>query len=181
MKNDIPDQSLGLNGVGTESNGYTVQGFGPTQISEYDPSSDTWATVGEILDANFTGYPHHPYSIFTMDNRLFVFFKHQYNYTSFDNYLYEFLVTTGKWIRRAAYFDERSVGFSINGTGYIAGFKYMHKYDLATNTITLNKIPLADNNWGSEYLFTINDKAYFLGAWVNNHYELWEFDPAYLE
>ena len=157
-----------------------MQGFGPTQINEYDPGSDTWTTIGEILNADFTGYPHHPYTIFTMDNRIFVFFRDQYNYTSADNYLYEFHVATGKWTRRAAYFDERSEGFSINGVGYIAGFRYIHEYNLITNSVTLNKIPLANNNWGVEYLFTANDKAYFLGAWADSHYELWEFDPAYL-
>jgi hypothetical protein len=180
MLNDIPNESLGSNGTVAGGNGYTVQGSGPTQISEYDPGSDTWTTVGEILDANFTGYPHFPYSIFTMDDRIFVFFRDAYNYTSADNYLYEFQVATGKWTRRAAYFDERSVGFAINGNGYIAGFQYIHEYNLATNVMTLNKIPLANNNWGIQYLFTANNKAYFLGAWSDNHYELWEFDPEYL-
>jgi hypothetical protein len=179
MRKDVPDESLGYNGTGAGSKGYTVQGSGPTQISEYDPGSDTWTTVGEILDANFTGYPHFPYSIFTMDDRIFVFFRHEYNYTSADNYLYEFHVPTGKWTRRAAYFDERSVGFSINGNGYIVGFEYIHEYNLATNVMTRNKIAMPNNNWGTEYLFTANNKAYFLGPWADNHYELWEFDPAY--
>jgi hypothetical protein len=179
-RNDIPDVNIGGNGTSAEGKGYTVQGFGPTQMSQYDPASDTWTTVGEILDANFTGYPHHPNSVFTMDNRIFVFFRHEYNYTSADNYLYEFHVASGTWTRRAAYFDESSLGFSINGVGYIAGFKYIHEYNLATNAITLNKIPLPNNSWGAQYLFTASDKAYFLGAWADNHYELWEFDPAYL-
>lgn len=180
QRNDVPSGSLGIDGTSSGSKGYTVQGFGPTQISEYNPDLDTWTNVGEILDANFTGYPHFPHSIFTMEDRIFVFFRDSYNYTSADNYLYEFNVFTGKWIMRAAYFDESSVGFSINGTGYIAGFQNIHEYNLEMNTITFNKIPLANNYWGMEYLFIVNDKAYFLGSWSNNHYELWEFDPAFL-
>jgi hypothetical protein len=181
-RNDFPDERLGNNGTGAGDKGYTTQGFGgPVQMSEYDPGSDTWRTIGEILNANFTEYPHHPYTVFTMDNRIFVFLRKEYNYTSVDNYIYEFDIITGKWTRRAAYFDERSIGFSINGTGYIAGFEYIHEYNLTTNTITLKKVPMANDNWGMEYLFTANNKAYFLGAWTNSRFELWEFDPAYLQ
>jgi hypothetical protein len=179
-RNDIPVESLGFNGTGIGTKGYTVQGFGPTHMNEYDPGSDSWTTIGDVLNANFTGYPHFPFTISSMDNRIFVFFRDQYNYYSEDNYLYEFDVATGKWTRRGAYFDERSEVFSLNGTGYIAGFRSLHEYDLTTNAITLNAFPYNNNNYaGGEFLFTANNKAYFLGAWANSQFELWEFDPAY--
>ncbi len=179
MRNEIPDESRGTNGTSTGGKGYTVQGAGPTQMSAYDPSVDTWTTTGETLE-DFTGYTYYPNNIFAMADRVFVFFRDDYNYTFADNYLYEFEVPSGNWTRRAAYFDERSEGFSINGIGYIKGFKSIHKYDLNTNQLTLNISPLANGYWGMVYLFSIYDKAYFLGYWENSQFEFWEFDPAYL-
>ena len=163
--------------TGLGNKGYGVGGFVTVDMTAYDPANDSWGKVGEELNANFTGYPHFVHAIFTMDTRLFVYLKHQYD--EVNSYLYEFDLGTGKWIRRADTPEYMNGGFSINGTGYISGYKFMHEYNLATNVVTLKAIPMPDNQGVLDHVFTVDDKAYFTGPWANGHYEFWEFDPAY--
>jgi hypothetical protein len=165
-------------GTGLGSKGYAVDGFVTINMYEYESSSDSWNVIGDALDANFTGYPHRHEAVFVMNNRLFVFLGHQYDPGT--NYLYEFDITSGSWIRRAELVEVEMNGFAINGIGYIKGFKSIHKYDLSTNQLTTNVAPLAEGYSGMIFLFAANGKAYFLGAWANDQYEFWEFDPAFL-
>ena len=176
QRSNFPIDTYGVLATGLGTKGYAVDGT--INMFEYDPGSNLWQVIGDPLDANFTGYPHFQNSVFTMDNRLFVFLRHEYN--PVPNYLYEFDIASGSWIRRAELIEDRMSGFEINGTGYIKGFKSIHKYNFTTNQLTLDISPLAEGYWGMIYLFTINDKAYVLGNWANSQFEFWEFDPAYL-
>lgn len=178
-RSDFPNESTGVIGTGLGTKGYAVDGFVMIYMYEYNTSTNSWIQIGDELDARFIGYPHFHNSIFPMDNRLFVFMRE--NYGGLPNFLYEFDINSGAWIRRAELEEEYSMdGFVINGTGYIKGFKSMHKYDLTSNQLTLNISPLADGYWGMTYLFTASEKSYFLSNWANSQYEFWEFDPAYL-
>lgn len=177
-KKNIPIPSHSVIATGIGSKGYSLVQVVSIQVYEYDPVNDAWTQTGDELNPRFHDYPHFQRSAFNMDERLFAFFRHQYD--PVPSYLYEFDIPTGTWTRRAELMEYSMDGFVINGTGYIKGFSSIHKYDLVSNNLSRNITPLPYGYSGMHYLFTCSQRAYFLGSWENDHFEVWEFDPAYL-
>jgi len=90
---------------------------------EYDPASDQWKRL-----ADFPGEPRQSAAGFSIGNKLYVGTGTPFGYLTFKDF-YEYDPFTDTWTEKTPIFSNRygTVGFSIDGKGYIVGGDYWDK------------------------------------------------------
>lgn len=175
--------------IATGNTGAPLDGYGTTDVWEFDPQYYSWRPMANFPMGHRTGS-----SVFSIGNKGYLcggFDKNRVPTRDF----WEFDPATNTWTKKADFPGKaraRAVGFSIGNLGYIGSgqdtsglaLSDFFQYDPASDSWTA--LPAMPIERSSAFAFVVNNKAYIDGGWkgqIAPHpqsalTDMYMFDPA---